>query len=226
MDPSLMSWFRSPLGSLMTASRTINFQQAEISRLVSHLREQISKQNKALKKAAQQIRENSKTASELEEARKEIIGLKRELGRLSTKAPAGPHVPGNTFQSPVVVRPIPQQRSSSDTGRHFLITGAFPEGDNGRDTVQGQPTNDGFGDRGSGMDLGVNRAQPNMPLRTQPGPIRQRPLQDQTNQQPLGTDANQGVAISDRTEGMAAFKHPDILGLSPRKRARTDQDEM
>lgn len=219
-----MVWFRTPLGSLMTASRTINFQQAEVSRLVSHLREQISKQNKALKKAAQQIRENSKTAAELEEARREIIGLKRELGRLSTNGPAAVHVPGNAFKSPVVVRPIPQQRSSSDAGRQFLITGAFPEGGrNGRDEVNGQTTNDGFGDRGS--RTGMNRVQPDMPLRAQPGPMRHHPLQDQSNQQRLMTNDISGVVVSDRTKGMGTFKHPDILGLSPRKRARSDHEE-
>lgn len=208
----------------MTASRTMQFQQGEISRLISHLREQISKQNKALKKAAQQIRENSKTAAELEGARGEIIGLKRELGRLSTGGPAALPAPGNAFKSPVVLRPIPQQRSSSDAGRQFLITGAFPEGErNGRDEVNGHTTNDGFGDRGS--RTGMNGARIEMPSHGQPGPMRQYPLQDQSNQQRLVTNDGSGVVVSDRTKGMGTFKHPDILGLSPRKRVRPDHEE-
>lgn len=228
MDPSLMIWFRTPLGSLMTASRTIDFQQAEVSRLVSHLREQISKQNKALKKAAQQIRENSKTATELENARTEIIGLKRELGRLSTGTHGASHTTGPALQPPVVVRPIPRQHTSSDGGRQFLITGTFPESDRtGRDMAGAQTTNDGFG---AGSERrGMIRTQADMPLGEQAGPSHRHSLQNQTNvdriqNRPLTNDAT-GVVVSDRTKGMGSFKHPDILGLSPRKRARPDHEE-
>lgn len=229
MDAKLLTWFYTPLGSLATASRTINFQQAEISRLVAHLREQISKQNKALKKAAQQIRENSKIVAELEASRGEVIRLKRELANLANGT--GQAAVGS-FKSPVVMRPIPRQHSSSDGGRQFLITGNLPESHSGNRTMgNGQPTNDGFG---TGYPAQATRASmANVQGEaTSRGPHRTLP---QDSFQPTSNDPrfpgrptlNDGsaVIVSDRTKGMNSFKHPGVLGLSPRKRARPDDEQ-
>lgn len=221
MDPKLLTWFQSPLLSLMTASRTINFQQAEISRLVAHLREQISKQNKALKKAAQQIRENSKTVTELEAARGEVIRLKRELASLSNgTVPSA----GGTFKSPVVMRPIPRQHSSSDGGRQFLINGNLPENQGmNRNMGNVQPTNDGFGTE---QPIPQRRTSAAYPQADGPSRGAEDPFCHPSNDHRiLGRSmVNDGsaVIVSDRTKGMGTFKHPDILGISPRKRARTD----
>jgi hypothetical protein len=221
MDPKLLTWFQSPLLSLMTASRTINFQQAEISRLVAHLREQISKQNKALKKAAQQIRENSKTVTELEAARGEVIRLKRELASLSDGAgqPAG-----GTFKSPVVMRPIPRQHSSSDGGRQFLITGNLPESHGmNRNMGNVQPTNDGFGTEHPIQQRTTSAVQHQAdgPSRGAQDPFLHPSSDPRIRGRPMVNDGS-AVIVSDRTKGMGTFKHPDMLGISPRKRARTD----
>lgn len=232
MDPKLLTWFFAPLGSLATASRTINFQQAEISRLVAHLREQISKQNKALKKAAQQIRENSKTVAELEASRGEVIRLKRELASLSNgSGEQTGGAPNVDSKPPVVIRPIPRQHSSSDAGRHFLITGKLPENhDTDRDTDNPGPTNDGFGAREpnhSGRSSMIT-AQGGAGPSGQPGVVPQNASRHPSvgpafHGRPITKDGSAFI-VSDRTKGMGTFKHPDVLGRSPRKRSRTEDE--
>lgn len=206
----------------MTASRTINFQQAEISRLVSHLREQISKQNKALKKAAQQIRENEKTVQHLEEARREIISLKQEVRKIQTTGSSKSDAAPYPLQPTGVIRPIPQQ-STSTGGMHFLSSASETRPDN-RPT--GRTHNDGFG-----TELPRLNESRGMGPSMQPYQEQQRPLQQTFTQNipeirmknSVYRDHETGVILSDRTKGMGTFKHPDILGMSPRKRLRTEQ---
>lgn len=234
MDPKLLTWFFTPLGSLATASRTINFQQAEISRLVAHLRQQISKQNKALKKAAQQIRENSKTVAELEASRVEVIRLKRELASLSNGLGEQTGGAANVaFESPVLIRPIPRQHSSSEAGRHFLITGKLPENPNAdREKGNPGPTNDGFGANvlnhsgRSSMTTALGGAVPP----GQPGVVPQDAFCHQSagpvfHGRLMAKDGS-AVVMSDRTKGVGNFKPPDILCLSPRRLSRTEDEQQ
>ncbi|KAJ9097244.1 hypothetical protein QFC21_004913 [Naganishia friedmannii] len=233
MDPSLLIWFRTPMGTLMTASRTVNFQQAEVSRLVSHLREQISKQNKALKKAAQQIRENEKTLQNLQDAKREVIVLKQEIRKIqnntgSNKGDAMPH----SLQPTGVIRPIPQQ-STSGGGMQFLATASETRSDH---IPSGGMHNDGFGTEpprsNGGRGAGGGMGDPGQNIQFQQAQ-QQRPLQqlftqnipENRMQNPVFRDNETGVILSDRTKGMGTFKHPDILAMSPRKRLRTEHVE-
>ncbi|KAJ9102628.1 hypothetical protein QFC19_004737 [Naganishia cerealis] len=212
------------MGSLMTASRTVNFQQAEVSRLVSHLREQISKQNKALKKAAQQIRENEKILQDLEAAKREIFILKRELGKLPNTGPENSDRTAYSANPSGIIRPIPQQ-STSRVGLQFL--GPPAEIENSIMSTGGtRPLyNDGFGAALNGS-RGTGRPENSLPFHH----ARQRSLQ-QTSTQNIPENRSQlagfrndktGVILSDGTKDMGTFKHPDILELSPRKRLRSE----
>lgn len=226
MDPSLLTWFRTPMGTLMTTSRTVNFQQAEVSRLVSHLREQISKQNKALKKAAQQIRENEKTLQSLEDAKREIIVLKQELRKTQNIGSGKGDVTPHSNQTTGVIRPIPQQTTLGG-GMRFLTSASDSRTDN---TPIGGMYNDGFGTGPPRSNERRGIDDPGQSLQFHQG--IQRPLKQvftniagNTIQNHSLPDKETGVVLSDRTKGMGTFKHPDILGMSPRKRLRTEHVE-